>query len=274
MSKEPVQRYIIKRVDGFVSVCDTQDNEAPIDNSAIGLEALLNGLNTAVRLARFERIHDLNQMGGLCEENARLKADLEKSDAVVFTQAVENERLKAEVERLTRKLEVADNHAQCLEMVINAGTAKELRLKAEVERLEEGNDCLDKMHEKEMERSAYLCEEVNRTTAWGRGLESDLSHARVEISFLKAEVERLKEGNDCLDKMHDKEMERSAYLCEQVERLEKGIQPEGSNDAVGRAVELLLEKEKEIASLKAEVERLTNLKSGADYFKAEEGKQS
>ena len=60
------------------------------------------------------------------------------------------------------------------------------RLKAEVERLKEGNDCLDKMHDKEMERSAYLCEEVNRTTAWGRGLESDLSHARVEISFLKA----------------------------------------------------------------------------------------
>ena len=65
------------------------------------------------------------------------------------------------------------------------------KLQAEVERLKEGNDCLDKMHEKEMARSAYLCEEVNRTTAWGRGLESDLSHARVEISFLKAEVERL-----------------------------------------------------------------------------------
>ena len=70
------------------------------------------------------------------------------------------------------------------------------RLKAEVERLTEANDCLDKMHEKEMARSAYLCEEVNRTTAWGRGLESDLSHARVEISFLKAEVERLKEKLD------------------------------------------------------------------------------
>ena len=66
------------------------------------------------------------------------------------------------------------------------------RLKAEVERLTEANDSHDKMHEKEMARSAYLCEEVNRTTAWGRGLESDLSHARVEISFLKAEVERLK----------------------------------------------------------------------------------
>lgn len=74
------------------------------------------------------------------------------------------------------------------------------RLKAEVERLKEGNDCLDKMHEKEMARSAYLCEEVNRTTAWGRGLESDLSHARVEISFLKAEVEQLKEDNRQLTK--------------------------------------------------------------------------
>ncbi|CAB4149990.1 hypothetical protein UFOVP543_53, partial [uncultured Caudovirales phage] len=60
-------------------------------------------------------------------------------------------------------------------------------LQAEVERLKEGNDCLGQMHDKEMERSAYLLEEFNRTTAWGRGLESDLSHARVEISFLKAE---------------------------------------------------------------------------------------
>ena len=50
-------------------------------------------------------------------------------------QQEENARLKDEVERLTRKLEVSDNHAQCLEMVINAGTANELRLKAEVERL-------------------------------------------------------------------------------------------------------------------------------------------
>ena len=69
--------------------------------------------------------------------------------------------------------------------------AELFRLKAEVERLKEGNDCLGHMHDKEMERSAYLREEFNRTTAWGRGLESDLSHARVEISFLKAEVERL-----------------------------------------------------------------------------------
>ena len=80
----------------------------------------------------------------------------------------------------------------CRDLEMKDLRAENARLKAEVERLKEGNDCLDKMHEKEMERSAYLCEEVNRTTAWGRGLESDLSHARVEISFLKAENERLK----------------------------------------------------------------------------------
>jgi predicted RNase H-like nuclease (RuvC/YqgF family) len=54
----------------------------------------------------------------------------------------ENARLKAEVERLTRTIEVADNHAQCLEMVINAGTANELRLKAEVERLTKAGDAM------------------------------------------------------------------------------------------------------------------------------------
>ena len=39
-------------------------------------------------------------------------------------------------------------------------------------------------------------EEIERLCAWGRGLESDLSHARVEISFLKAEVERLKNDSE------------------------------------------------------------------------------
>jgi cell division protein FtsB len=49
----------------------------------------------------------------------------------------------------------------------------------------------------------------------------------------------------------------NARLKGEVERLNTGIQPEGSNDAVGRAVNVLLEKEKEIARLKAELERLT-----------------
>ena len=112
-----------------------------------------------------ERIHDLNQIGGLQEENARLKA--------------------------------------------------------EVERLKEGNECLDQMHEKEMARSAFLCEEVNRTTAWGRGLESDLSWARAELLMVKAEVERLQNNCDYLDQNLDEELDKSAMLCGQVERLTK-----------------------------------------------------
>jgi hypothetical protein len=110
----------------------------------------------------------------LQEENARLKAECKARQAENGVLAVECDSLKAEVERLTstidaseevlgkhqvrecidesvnswgcvdlpasikglvRKLEVADNYAQALEMVINAGTANELRLKAEVERL-------------------------------------------------------------------------------------------------------------------------------------------
>jgi len=44
-----------------------------------------------------------------------------------------------------------------------------------------------------------------------------------ENTRLKDEVERLKEGNECLDQMHEKEMARSAFLCEQVERLTKAV---------------------------------------------------
>jgi hypothetical protein len=73
------------------------------------------------------------------------------------------------------------------------------------------------MHEKEMARSAFLCEEVNRTTAWGRGLESDLSWARAELLMVKAEVERLTAivGADAIDREHGMCCDASA----QVERL-------------------------------------------------------
>ena len=67
---------------------------------------------------------------------------------------------------------------------------------------------------------------------------------------------RLKEKSACqaeaLNAFDKKLREAEA----EVERLNTGIQPEGSNDAVGRAVNVLLEKEKENARLKAEVERL------------------
>jgi uncharacterized small protein (DUF1192 family) len=170
MSKEPVQRYIIKRVDGFVSVCDTQDNEAPIDNSANGLEALLNALNTAntrlkaenkelklqpdpltaylyaaelgkdaYKRLKHERIHDLNQIGGLQEENARLKAENERltkahSDALADFWGIHKGYfdLKAEVDNLRKSAEISPVQS----------THELTRLKAEVERLNADNQQL------------------------------------------------------------------------------------------------------------------------------------
>jgi hypothetical protein len=67
-----------------------------------------------------------------------------------------------------------------------------------------------------------------------------------------ADYARLKEKSACqaeaLNAFDKKLREAEA----EVERLNTGIQPEGSNDAVGRAVNVLLEKEKEISRLKAE----------------------
>jgi hypothetical protein len=96
-------------------------------------------------------------------------------------------------------------------------------------------------------------------TFGGDVMQSDENGQYVEFrdyAWLLAEKQRLDNNCDYLDQKLDEELEKSAMLCGQIERLEKGIQPEGSNDAVGRAVNVLLEKEKEISFLKIEVERL------------------
>ena len=129
------------------------------------------------------------------DDNKRLKAEVN-----VLEGRVRYWRIEAECDhgRWLRCLEDLEKLRKNADISPSQSPHEIARLKAEVERLTEANDCLDKMHEKEMARSAYLCEEVNRTTAWGRGLESDLSHARVEISFLKAEVERLRKAGDAV----------------------------------------------------------------------------
>ena len=124
-------------------------------------------------------------------------------------------------------------------------------------------------------RVIALNAQVETLTAEVRCLEAVIrSHERVDcltVANLKAEVERLesdlkleKENEDRLvrlwqtanNEVHGQRSQIAALIDNQtnlkaeVERLEKGIQPEGSNDAVGRAVELLLEKEKEIARLR------------------------
>ncbi len=49
-----------------------------------------------------ERVHDLNQIGGLQAENARLKAEVERLTAFTTRTIIPNELLQAQVERLTK----------------------------------------------------------------------------------------------------------------------------------------------------------------------------
>jgi hypothetical protein len=106
---------------------------------------------------------------------------------------------------------------------------------------------------------------------------------KAEISELKAENARLKAEVEKWKSWAEAENAEKKVLKAEVERLNTGIQPEGSNDAVGRAVNVLLEKEKEIARLKAEVEHLQSenllVREEADRYcrlwqEAKEGKQS
>ena len=70
------------------------------------------------------------------------------------------------------------------------------RLKAEVDNSNRINTELLLLSNKQASEVRRLTAELSNISGWGRGLESDLSHARVEISFLKSEVERLTQQTD------------------------------------------------------------------------------
>jgi len=93
----------------------------------------------------------------------------------------------------------------------------------------------------------------------------EIDKLQAENARLKADVNELAVGLKLASEVGIKIADEVTRLKAEVERLETGIQPEGSNDAVGRAVNVLLEKEKEIARLQAKVERL--IKAGDDLAK-------
>ena len=137
----------------------------------------------------------------LKEENARLKAEVErlKLDAYKkLSMRIEIDKLKAQIEYLT-------NAGNGMANAINGDYNHELPCVEEWNAAKEGKpknskDALEFIHTLDSLAIKKQKEEIERLCAWGRGLESDLSHARVEISFLKAEVERLKEDNRQLTK--------------------------------------------------------------------------
>ena len=121
-----------------------------------------------------ERLEAENSI--LINKTDRLIADVERLTnfkAKADQSEAEVERLKAEVELLNAEKDQAKHDDDTCPHLVRASLleTENARLKAEVER---------------------LTKELSNISGWGRGLESDLSHARVEISFLKAEVGRLR----------------------------------------------------------------------------------
>ncbi len=133
--------------------------------------------------------------------------------------------LKAEAERYrlaSLRVDVSELHAQFNRALFDDTIAENARLKAEVERLSKpaiiGGYNL----------SQYIRMANSETLEFDNGdifadmtLPERIKYIVGSHAALKEEVERLKEGNECLDQMHEKEMARSAFLCEQVERLTK-----------------------------------------------------
>ena len=94
-----------------------------------------------------------------------------------------------------------------------------------VEHCPEGEYVLHSEYARLKAENARLTSELSNITGWGRGLESDLSHARVEISFLKAEVERL--NHQVRYWRIEAEVDNARWLrcLEDLEKLRKDSQP-------------------------------------------------
>ena len=112
-------------------------------------------------------------------EIAQVKADLEKSDGVVWNLAVENTHLKAELTDLKStadrfKAEVESLMTSPASRLLRAEREETARLKAEVERLQNNCDYLDQKLDEEIEKSAMLCGQVDRLTKAGDAMANAL----------------------------------------------------------------------------------------------------
>lgn len=91
---------------------------------------------------------------------------------------------------------------------------------------------------------------------------------RSKLNFLeadyKAEIARLRAEKEAETRATFDAIRTITQLRDENEQLRGGIKPEGSNDAVGRAVEVLLQKEAEIKRLAAENEHLQGNLAGRD----------
>jgi chromosome segregation ATPase len=74
------------------------------------------------------RVHDLNHMGGLCEENARLRSVAEDNKRECEATRLENARLKSEVERMTKAGDAMAEELVRLEAAFNGIESAEAQI--------------------------------------------------------------------------------------------------------------------------------------------------
>jgi hypothetical protein len=140
-----------------------------------------------------ERDKALTDFWYIHEGYFRLQSEVNRLTAFTTRTIIPNEELQAQVERLTK---AGDAMADSINGDYNYSLPCIEAWKAAKEgKPKNSKDALEFIHTLDSLAIKKQKEEIERLCAWGRGLESDLSHARVEISFLKAESERLKEDN-------------------------------------------------------------------------------
>jgi len=167
-----------------------------IEEQDAQIEALKQDLleqSAAARHLRMERIHDLNQIGGLQEENARLKADFHQAHDERADYAKDVSKLKAEVEALMT--------TPCSRL-LRAEREEVTRLKAEVERIEPELEQRCRELNLSLGQQAIQLRQIGELKAEVERLTQEYSDATNHYNKLhndlEAEVERLRKAGDAM----------------------------------------------------------------------------
>ena len=143
-----------------------------------------------VKEMQYKRCHDLNEIGGEQEENARLKAEVEQ-----LTSDLQME--KENEDRLVREWQRANNEVYGLQRQVAALIDDQTRLKAECQARQAENSVL-----------AVECDSLKaevelwklRSDNWQKFCQLTRPEMTDELNSLKAEVERLTKAGD---EMHE-----------------------------------------------------------------------